>query len=80
MNAFYGVEEARIREYARLLARTGVNVQPGQEIVINCPAEHFEFARLVAEEAYAAGAREVIMRWSDSGTSRLMYQHAAEEA
>ena len=80
MNAFYGVEEARIREYARLLARTGVNVQPGQEIVINCPAEHIEFARLVAEEAYAAGAREVIMRWSDSGTSRLMYQHAAEEA
>ncbi len=80
MSGFYGVEESRIREYARLLARTGVNVQPGQEIVINCPAEHFLFARLVAEEVYAAGAREVILRWNDSGISRLTYLHAAEEA
>lgn len=78
--SFYGIEEVRIREYARLLARTGVNVQPGQEIVINCPAEHFEFARLVAEEAYAAGAREVIMRWNDAGISRLDYLYAEEEA
>lgn len=80
MSSFYGINEARIREYARLLARIGVNVQPGQEIVINCPAEHFEFGRLVAEEAYAAGAREVIMRWNDPGTSRLDYLYAAKEA
>ena len=80
MSGFYGISEERIREYARLVVRTGVNVQKGQEIVINCPAEHYEFARLLIQEAYAAGAGEVIMRWNDSVESRQFYEHASEEA
>lgn len=79
MNKFYGIKEEKIREYARLVVRTGVNVQPGQEIVIKCPAEHFEFARLLIEEAYKAGAGEVIMQWSDSVEARLYYENVSEE-
>ena len=40
MSCFYGIEEAKIREYARLIARTGINVQKGQEIILNCPVEY----------------------------------------
>ena len=47
MSNFYGISEEKIREYARLVVRTGVNAQPGQEIVISCPVEHYEFARLL---------------------------------
>ncbi len=79
MSDFYGIGQEKIREYARLVVRMGVNVQPGQEIVINCPAEHYEFARLLIEEAYSAGAGEVIMRWNDSVESRQFYEHASEE-
>ena len=37
------------------IARTGINVQKGQEIILNCPVEYYEFGRLVIEELYAAG-------------------------
>lgn len=79
MATFYGVDEKRIREYARLIMRTGVNVQPGQEIVIKCSVEHYEFARLLIEEAYQAGAGEVIMRWSDPVETRQYYLNVSEE-
>lgn len=79
MNTFYGIEEAKVREYARLIVRTGVNVQPGQEITVSCSVEHYEFARMVIEEAYLAGAKEVIMRWSDPFEARQFYTHASEE-
>ena len=79
MEKFAGVNEEKIREYARLVVCTGVNVQPGQEIVIQCPAEHYAFGRLLVEEAYRAGAGEVIVHWSDSLCSRQFYQNASEE-
>ena len=79
MSNFYGISENKIREYARLVVRTGVNAQPGQEIVISCPVEHYEFARLLIEEAYSAGAGEVIMKWSDSVETRQYYENASEE-
>lgn len=76
--SFYGLEE-KIRAYARLIVRTGVNVQKGQEIVINCPVEHYEFARLLIKEAYSAGAGEVIMRWNDAVETRELYENASDE-
>lgn len=79
MSHFYGIEEEKIREYARLMVRIGINVQPGQEIVINCPVEHYEFARYLIEEAYLAGAGEVIMRWNDAFETRQYYENVSEE-
>lgn len=79
MSHFYGIEEEKIREYARLMVRTGINVQPGQEIIINCPVEHYEFARYLIEEAYLAGAGEVIMRWNDAFETRQYYENVSEE-
>ena len=79
MSNFYGISEEKIREYARLVVRTGVNAQPGQEIVISCPVEHYEFTRLLIEEAYSAGAGEVIMKWSDSVETRQYYENASDE-
>lgn len=79
MSNFYGISEEKIREYARLVVHTGVNAQPGQEIVISCPVEHYEFARLLIEEAYSAGAGEVIMKWSDSVETRQYYENASDE-
>ena len=79
MNGLERVDEKRIEEYARLTVRVGVNVQPGQEVVIRCPAEHYAFGRLLCREAYAAGAAEVVMRWEDAFCSRAFYLHAAEE-
>ena len=67
------------REYARLLIRAGLNVQPGQRLVISCPVERADFARCCAEAAYDAGCAEVILRWSDDALARLKYLRAVEE-
>lgn len=74
------VSKDKIKEYARLMVRVGLNVQPGQEIVIACPVEQYEFAHFLIEEAYKAGASEVIMRWSDAFETRQFYEYASEEA
>lgn len=79
MSNFYGIPEETVREYARLIVRTGINVQPGQEIIVNCPVEHYEFGRMVIEEAYLAGAGEVITRWGDSFESKQYYLNVSEE-
>lgn len=77
---FYGISEETIRNYARMIVKIGANVQLGQEVVISCPVDHYEFAHYVIEEAYRAGAAEVVMRWNDSFDSRQFYLYASEEA
>ncbi len=79
MSNFYGINEEKIREYARLIVRMGINVQPGQEVVIRCPVEHYEFARLLVRESYEAGAAEVIMQWGDNVEARYLYENATDE-
>jgi aminopeptidase len=66
----------KLREYAQLLIRVGLNVRKGQTLVISSPVECAFFARMCAEEGYAAGCREVVMSWSDDALSRMKYLHA----
>lgn len=80
MNQFYGISESKIKEYARMIVCVGANVQKGQTVVLSCPVDHYEFAHYVIEEAYKAGASEVVMRWSDSFETKQYYLNASEEA
>lgn len=71
--------DKKLREYAVLLVRTGANVQAGQTLFLQSPVECADLARLCVEEAYAAGAREVDVQFSDDVISRLKYLHAEED-
>ena len=62
--------EQKLREYADLLIEIGVNIQPGQNLVIAAPVDCAHFARLCAKAAYARGCREDIMNWRDDELSR----------
>ncbi len=64
----------RLRRYAELAVRIGANVQPGQDVVVMCLVEHAPVARAVSREAYRAGARHVVVLYSD-----LHLRHAAIE-
>ena len=70
--------EESLREYARLLARVGLNIQKGQRLVISAPVECAGFARLCAQEAYDAGCCEVVMNWHDDALTRMKYLQADE--
>ena len=72
------MELERLREYAELLAKKGINVLPGEEVWINCGLDQVEFVRLVVEECYKAGAKKVRVDFSDNKISRLHYEHIVE--
>lgn len=67
--------EPKIKNYARLVVRKGVNVKPGQEVVVQSPVECASFARVVVAEAYDAGAGHVTVIWADDAVTRLAYEH-----
>jgi len=66
----------RLSEYAKLVVQVGANLQKGQTLLLSCPVECASFGRLIAEEAYKAGAREVVMQWGDDILSRMKYLNA----
>ncbi len=66
--------------YARLAVRIGVNLQPGQSLCVNCLPEHAPFARVVAAEAYAAGARYVDVHYLDQRVRAAQAEHGPEES
>ncbi len=53
-----------LREYARLIVRSGVNVQKGQEVMVYADLDQPEFVQMVVEECYKAKAANVIVEWS----------------
>ena len=74
------MENEYLRKYARFAVRVGCNVQPGQALIITAPIAAADFARLAAAEGYAAGAREVVVHYSDEQLGRLRMQYAADSA
>ena len=53
-----------LKEYAKLIIRCGLNVQKGQDVLIYADLDQPEFVKLVAEEAYKAKARQVVVNWN----------------
>ena len=68
-----------LEKYARLAVETGINLQPGQKVIINAELSCAEFARLCAKAAYEAGAAGVEMDWTDEESARLRYLNSTEE-
>lgn len=68
-----------LEKYAKLIVRTGVNVQKGQVVIITAAVEEHEFACLVMEECYKAGAKKVNIDWSCDSQTRLNFMYADEE-
>lgn len=67
--------ERLLNKYAKLAIQTGVNVQKGQTLLIQAKAEHVEFVRLCVDEAYKAGAKEVIVKLNDDYISKMHYEY-----
>lgn len=59
-----------LKEFARLTVKTGVNVQPGQPVVVRAPVTARDFVPFVVEAAYQAGAKKVTVEWSDEVSTR----------
>ena len=51
--------KTRLKKYANLIARKGVNIQKGQEVLITAGIDQPEFVKMVVDECYKAGASKV---------------------
>ena len=69
-----------LQKYADFIVRVGVNPQPGQTLIINCPLEGAPLARLCVRSAYEAGARDVQVNWQDDAVTRIRMELGSEEA
>lgn len=52
-------------KYAMLIVKTGVNVQSGDLVQLDISVNQAALARLIVKKAYAAGARQVVLKWTD---------------
>ena len=64
-----------LRQYARLIARTGVNIQPGQEVFIAADLDQPEFVAMLVEECYRCKAKKVVVDWNYQPLQKLHYRY-----
>ena len=64
-----------LRKYAQLIAQTGVNVQPGQEVFIAADLDQPEFVKMLVEECYKRKAKKVVVDWSYQPLQKLHYRY-----
>ena len=57
-----------------LIAKVGVNVQKGQNVVIFAEVDQSELVSYVMEECFKLGARDVCVEWSCSLTRKVAYK------
>ena len=73
------MKKSDLKKYAKLLIKMGVNLQKGQDLIINIAPSHYEFARLLVNEAYKAKARKVTVQFTDSEISKAHYINQSVE-
>lgn len=66
-----------LRKYAKLAVKTGVNIQENDILVINSPIETAEFARLITEEAYNLGAKDVVVHYGDQKLTKIKLENSS---
>lgn len=69
------MNKTMLRKYAKLTVQGGVNLQKSQGCIISAGVDQHEFALLVQEEAYRAGAKWVRMDWNCQASAKLKYRH-----
>lgn len=72
--------DSRIDKFAQLAIKSGINVQPGESLLIRADVESRDFARRCVREAYKAGAKHVYVEYSDEVITREKYLNAPSQA
>lgn len=80
MNSQMTISNAELEQYALLLVRLGVNLQPGQSLAIKTEPIHREFALMLASVAYDAGAEYVAIEYSDMRLLGVRIRGSSEDA
>lgn len=69
-----------LEKYASLAVEVGVNVQPGQLLVVSAPLGAANYVRKIVKRAYEVGARYVHVDWTDDEITRTRFELAPEDS
>ncbi|NBJ64641.1 aminopeptidase [bacterium c-19] len=73
------MNQTRLKKYAKLAVYTGVHLAEGQTLIIQADIDTASFTRMIVEEAYEAGAREVLVYYRDPYLEKHNYHYQSNE-
>lgn len=73
------MNKTRLKSYAKLIAKCGVNVQKGQEVFITAELDQPEFVKMVVDECYKAGASKVTVDWTYQPITKSNIKYCSEK-
>jgi len=68
------IDPVKLDRLAEVAVRTGLNLQPGQDLILTAPVSALPLVRKIAEHAYKAGAGLVTPILSDDQTALARYR------
>ena len=75
-----GIDPVMLDRLAEVAVRVGLDLQPGQDLILQAPLEALPLVRQIAEQAYKAGAGLVTPILTDEATTLSRYRHAQNES
>ena len=72
--------EKKLAAYAEVAVRVGLNLQPGQRLIIDASIEAAPMVRRITSEAYRAGAELVDVLWNDPSVTLTRFNFAPDDS
>lgn len=72
------IDPVKLDRLAEISVRTGLNLQPGQDLILTAPVTALPLVRRIAEHAYKAGAGLVTPILSDDQVTLARYRHGQD--
>jgi aminopeptidase len=72
--------EEKLQNYADLAIKVGVGLQAGQRLIVRAPVESAPLVRMIAANAYQAGARLVDVMWKDDALTLARFKYAPRDS
>ncbi|ANZ68997.1 peptidase [Pediococcus claussenii] len=69
--------EQNLLKYAKLITEVGINVQPGQKVIIYASVTQKKLVDFITSNAYQLGAEEVLIEWHDIEATKQLLLNAS---
>ncbi|NLW21321.1 MAG: aminopeptidase [Clostridiales bacterium] len=72
--------QANLVKYAQLILKVGLNIQPGDKLLVRLDEHGLPLAREIARQAYDLSAHDIQLMFQDDGLTLARYLHAPDAA
>lgn len=74
------IDQVKLEKLAEVAVKVGLNLQPGQDLVLTAPTAALPFVRKVVAAAYRAGANVVTPIFTDEEITLARFENARDES